>query len=221
MQIENCTNDTENARVIATYNLPTHSINMQVNLTGYYYIGGLVVCLNGPEITSANSTSYIVQELNYCDSFFGNDQTLSQTTYIELKLTKVINRTEFIDYSGSVNYSAVWTPTSGHGSLDDHVIYDQQGQFQRYLSTQHTVVIQFDETDFYVINRQEPVVRLGEVMFHNVIFTTTIIGLFALVFLIFKLIFMPLFKILIGNQAFLLTMMRFPRSRVQENNHIP
>lgn len=188
---------------------------------GLYFIGGIVICLNGPQLTYNNSSMYIVQEVNYCESFYGENQTLSQTTYLDFTLTKVINRTEFVDYSGSVNYSAIWIPTSNHGSLDDHVIYNQKGEFQRYLSTQHTVSIRFDETAFYVINRQEPIVRLGEVSFHNVIFTTTIIGLFALVFLIFKLLFMPLIKFLITNGGLLIEIGQFRRKKVSKNNHIP
>jgi hypothetical protein len=171
---------------------------------GLYYIGGVLICLTGPSSTS-NDSLYVVQEFNYCELFYTSDQTLGQATEINFALTKVINETESLDYSGSTNYSGIWIPTSSHGSLNDRLAYLQQGAFLRYLSTQHTITITLSETQFYVINQQQPIARLGEVLFHNVIFTTTVIGIFALAFLLFKLTFMPIVLWIIKHEiSFLL-----------------
>ncbi|CAF1361317.1 unnamed protein product [Adineta ricciae] len=187
---DNCSRQADNATLTVSYRVPYHQIDIQINLTGSHYIGGALICLAGPRLTSNDST-YIVQEMNYCSIFSTFDQTLAETTIIDFSLTKVINRTEVLDYSGLMNYTGIWIPTSTHGALSDRVAYAQRGAFLRYLSTQQTLVVSFTETPFFVMNKQEPVSRYGEILFHNVLFTTTVIGIFALVFLIFKLTLIP------------------------------
>lgn len=178
------------------------STSFHIFSLGLYFIGGLYVCLTGPS-TRTNDSLYILQEMNYCESFYTSNDTLGQTTKLYFALTKVINRTDSLDYSGSNNYSGIWIPTSTHGSLDDHVMYQQRGDFLRYLSTQQTVIISFSETQFYVSNTQQPIARTGEVIFHNILFTTTILGIFALAFLLFKLTFMPIVQCLIKHELLL------------------
>lgn len=146
----------------------------------------------------------MVKEMKYCEVFSTSDQTIGQTTEIAFTLTKTINRTESLDYSGLTNYSGIWIPTSTNGSLNDYLVYSQSGAFLRYLSTQHTVIITFSETSFYVNNQQQPIVRMGEILYHNILFTTTVIGIFALAFLLFKLMFMPIAKWIIKRKFFLL-----------------
>ena len=137
---------------------------------------------------------YTVQNMDYCELFYVSNHTLAQTMKINFALTKVINRTEWLDYSGSFNYSGIWIPTSTHGQLNDYLAYLHGGAYLRYLSTQHTLTVTFTETEFYVINQQEPIARTGETIFHSVLFTTTLIGVFALVLLVFKLVLMPVVR---------------------------
>lgn len=162
---------------------------------------------------------YIVQEMDYCDFFYTSDQTLGQTTEFYFALTKIINATDALDYSGSINYSGIWIPTTTHGSLNDHLAYDQRGVHIRYLSTQHTIIISFSETQFYVINQQQPIARMGEVIFHSIIFTTTIIGIFAFGFLIFKLTFMPIVLWIIKRRIFLLKFCNFKKHEKLKNDN--
>ena len=175
----------------------------------------MTICLHGIGSIS-NSSTYKLQELDYCDSFFTDDQTLGKAVEIEFALTKVINKTEYLDYSGSSNYSGIWIPTSSHGSLNDQLTYQQRGPFLRYLSTQNTVFITFLETKFYMMNEEKPIARNGEILFHNILFTTTIIGLFALAFLVFKLTFMPIIQWFIRRE---ISLVKFCKKRrdVQEN----
>ncbi|CAF2751609.1 unnamed protein product [Rotaria sp. Silwood2] len=215
----NCTVQSDNATLTVVYRVPYHQMTIQINLTGSSYIGGVFICLGGSR-SSSNDSTYVVQNLDYCQLFFTSDQTLSQTTEINFALTKVINRTESLDYSDSTNYSGIWIPTSTHGSLSDRVVYLQQGAYLRYLSTQHTLIISFSETEFYVINKQEPIARMGEVLFHNILFTTTIIGIFALAFLLFKLTFMPIMKWIIKHENLLLHFCKLRKKRSTENNNI-
>ena len=150
--------------------------------------------------TTTNSSLYVVQELNFCQVFSSSDQTLPENLAVNFALTKVINRTELLDYSSLSNFSGIWIPTTTHSSLNDALKYEQQGAFLRYLSTEHILLITLSETQFYVINKQEPIARTSEILFHNLLFTTTLIGIFALVFLIFKLTFMPLIQWIVARK---------------------
>lgn len=184
---------------------------------GVYYIGGLHICLTGPRSISNDST-YTVQELNYCGFFYTSNQTIAQTTEFSFDLTKVINQTDALDYSGSTNYSGIWIPTVTYGSLDDHVMYDQRGAYLRYLSTQNIIIISFSETNFYISNEQQPIARMGEIIFHNILFTTTIIGIFALAFLIFKLTLMAILTQILNRPKHLLHLCKFKKGKVIQND---
>jgi hypothetical protein len=235
LPIANCTEQPENATLIATYQLPHHEMTIQINLTGMpnieyntyyflylgsYYIGGLLICLTGPNSTS-NDLTYVVKEMNYCELFGTREQTIGQTTSFYFGMTKVINETDALDYSGSADYSGIWIPTSTYGSLDDHIMYSQRGNYLRYLSTQHTVIITLAETNFYINNQQQPIARTGEVIFHNILFTTTIIGIFTLAFVIFKLTFMPILLIFLKRPTTLCCYARQPKeSKVMEEVNV-
>jgi hypothetical protein len=120
---------------------------------------------------------------------------MPQTTYINLDFTKSINRTEALVRSDPVTYSGIWIPTFTIKSLNDQFAYDQQGTYIRYLSFQHILFIDFSETQFYIKNAQEPISRSGEIIFHNILFSTVCIELFGLAFLIFKLALLPLLQL--------------------------
>ncbi|CAF3350977.1 unnamed protein product [Rotaria socialis] len=155
----NCIIKSDNAALTIIYRVPYHQMTIQLNLAGPYYIGGVLICLTGPS-SAINDSSCLVQNLDYCQLYFTSNQTLGQTTEINFDLTKSINQTESLDYSGATNYSSIWILTSIHGSLNDYLVYLQRGAFLRYLYTQHTIMITFSETEFEfdVINKQEPIV---------------------------------------------------------------
>ena len=78
--------------------------------------------------------------------------------------------------------------------MNDYLEYIQGGTFLRYLSAQHRFIITFSETPFYVFNQQQPIAQTGLILFHNLLFTTTVIAIFGLAFLLIKLTFTPIFK---------------------------
>lgn len=171
--------------------------------------------MKGPELTDETS-HFKVNQLNYCQSFYSLDQTISQTFDVQLALTRVINRTEYLDYSSTNNFSGIWIPTSSHGSLNDRLAYEQHGSYLRYLSTRNLLTIKLIETDFYILNQQKPIARYGEIIFHNILFTTTIIGIFALAFVLFKLTLMPLVQWSINRE--LLCLKIFKRGNKTSDN---
>ncbi|CAF0751779.1 unnamed protein product [Adineta steineri] len=196
--LTNCILQPDNATLTVSISMPYHLMNIQLNLTGQSYIGGVYICLMGDNSTS-NDSLYTVQQLKFCQLFSTDNQTISQNTEISFILTKTINITDPLDYNSASVYSGIWIPTSTYALLSDFLAYNQQGDYIRYLGTQHTLTIIFSETQFYVVNEQQPIVRRNEMIFHGVLFTTTILGLFALGFLVLKLTLITALKWIINR----------------------
>lgn len=135
-----------------------------------------------------------VKQLAFCHLLFSNDQTISQTLNVQFEFTKVINRTEGLASNDPVTYSGIWIPTVTNDLIDDRLIYEKLGDHLRYLSSEQILSIDFSETQFFIKNSQEPIARAGEIFFHNVLFSTVCIELFALIFLLFKLVLLPLLR---------------------------
>ncbi|UJR10746.1 hypothetical protein I4U23_014934 [Adineta vaga] len=196
LPITNCSQQPDNATRTLVVPLTTHLITVQFNLTGNSYVGASRICIHGPSISREESYSSI-KELSFCHLISNTDQTISQQTIVKLDFTKVINRTEGLDINDPVTYSGIWIPTVTIRSLNDRIAYEQQGTYLRYLSSQQTISIALSETQFFIKNTQEPIARSGEVIFHNILFSTVCIELFGLAFLLFKLALLPLLKFLI------------------------
>ncbi|CAF3928677.1 unnamed protein product, partial [Rotaria sordida] len=113
-----------------------------------------------------------------------------------------------------------WAATFAENSLSDEMIYEQDGTYIRYMAPRTILTITFSEQSFFLQNNQKPVVRIAELAFHTLLFCTLIIELFALTFLVLKLISKP-FIHLIGcrwrrsnNQSF-----EFPTTLSKKNVH--
>ncbi len=162
-------------------------------LVGNSYIGAIRICIKGPPATREDSHSSI-KALATCQLLSNSDQTMPQTAYFNVDFTKSINRTEGLELNDPITYSGIWIPTLTIKSLNDEFAYEQQGTFLRYLSSQQILFMDFSETQFYIKNVQEPIARSGEIIFHNILFSTVCIELFGLAFLIFKLALLPLIQ---------------------------
>ncbi len=162
-------------------------------LLGNSYVGGIRICIYGPSTIREESHSSI-KELATCQLLYNAYQTMPQTSYVNLDFTKSINRTEGLEQDDPATYSGIWIPTLTIKSLNDELAYAQQGTFIRYLSSQQILFIDISETQFYIKNIQEPIARSGEILFHNILFSTVCIELFGLAFLIFKLALLPLLQ---------------------------
>ncbi|CAF1355493.1 unnamed protein product [Didymodactylos carnosus] len=180
----------DNATLHASVVLPFHQMNVQFNLTGPYSVGGVRICLSGP---SASNDSYTVQQLNFCQFFYTANQTLAHSSSIDLQLTKVINETDGLSASDKTLYSGLWVPTFTVNTISDQLLYSQQGEYLRYFSTRTTLLITVGETQFYIQNTQSPIAKQTEIVFHNLLFTIVCLEIFGLIFLVIKLLFVPLF----------------------------
>jgi hypothetical protein len=119
-----------------------------------------------------------------------------------MQMTKVINRTEGLSSDDPNLYSGIWIPTITVKSLNDRAAYTQRGQYLRYLVSQQIVLLEISETQFFIRNTQEPIARAGEILFHNILFSTVCLELFGLAFLIFKLALLPLTRYFVSKVEF-------------------
>lgn len=185
-------NQTNLAIVSITFPLPTHLITVDFNFSTSSSIGGLRACLSGPE--HIESSSYVVRSLHICEFFGQTNETLGRKPHINLVLTKVINKTEPLVVGDRILFSGIFVPTVTTEGISDEFLYNIQGEYKRYLFTYTFLAIDLSETQFYILNRQDPIVREGEMIFHNILFTIAVIEMFGFTFLIFKLIIIPLIR---------------------------
>ena len=98
---------------------------------------------------------------------------------------------------GGVTKSAgIWQTTFLGSELSDQLLYNRRGEYHRYLSTETVLVITLNENHFYVENDQEPIARKAEANFHTILFVSLALEMFCLTFLMSKLIFVPVFRLL-------------------------
>ncbi|CAF1184311.1 unnamed protein product [Adineta ricciae] len=190
LPVAKCFLQSDNATLTLVIPLTTHLIDVQFNLTGNSYVGASRICVLGPSMNHSASYSSI-QQLSFCEMISNDDQTISQHTSVQLDFTKVINRTESLYDNDPVVFSGIWIPTVTIKSFNDRIAYEQQGDYIRYLSSRQILSIDFSETQFYIRNIQEPIAKSGEIIFHNILFSTVCIELFGLAYLLFKLVLFP------------------------------
>ena len=91
-------------------------------------------------------------------------------------------------------FAGIWYPTF---QVDENQMFLTQ---EKYMTTTDlsatTLTIVISETSFYIQNHQAPIAKRPEIIFHNFLFTIVCLEMFGLVFLIFKLIIIPLFELI-------------------------
>ena len=192
MTVSSC-NDNDGSVSIAIL-LPSHSVNLQVTLTGTNTIGGIHVGLEGLGVEEEDETLdavYTLVDLVFAQTLSVSGRMLTQQPSCTLQLTKVINRTYALSEDGETQFSAVWLPTFT-GGLDQMFVDESEYKYATSSSTILSIVI--SETAYYTLNVERPITDEDELIFTNLLFTIVCLEIFGLGFLIFKLIIIPLFK---------------------------
>ncbi|CAF1108947.1 unnamed protein product [Adineta steineri] len=172
--------------------LPSHSVNVQLILPGIKTIGAIRLGLNGSSAVSADRR-YTLMELNFASTFISSslDQVLASSTLFSLQLTQIINRTAPLDNGGSDIYGAIW---SSSFIVDTDELFSEETRYTLFKRTFTNITINIAESIFYVSNVQEPIARQTEIIFHNFLFTIVVLELFGLLFLVIKLLLLPVFN---------------------------
>jgi hypothetical protein len=196
MSISSCSDS--DSSVFFSVLLPSHSINLQVSVTGSNTIGGARIGLEGPGVKTENETlnsAYTLVDLSFAQTLSVSGHVLTQQPSCTLEITKVINRTYSLEEEGETEFSGVWLPIIS-GSLDQMFVDESEYKYATSTSTILSIVI--SETSYYVLNTQRPIATEDEVIFANLLFTIVCLEIFGLGFLIFKLIIFPSIKRIFG-----------------------
>ncbi|CAF4369977.1 unnamed protein product, partial [Adineta steineri] len=121
----NCSYDNEINILSVSTLLPQHLITMQFDLIGPYFVGGLRLCLSDTSRTIDDDDKYTLQELDFCQFFYATNETLSTNPTINIKMTKVVNRT--VGYTTDIDtiFSGIWIPTLTINSFADTLLFNE------------------------------------------------------------------------------------------------
>lgn len=169
--------------------LPLHNLNLEMNLFSEHTIDAIRIGLAGPDTHLPNT---YLRRLNFSRVLNRSDQVLSSNPIIHLQLTKSVNMTESLTSNENTTYAGLWLPT---------FTYDINQLFRRLNSSealpQTTLLLELRETAFFIRNKQEPIARRSEIIFHTILFIGVCIDLTCMILLISKLWFCPLIIYLI------------------------
>jgi len=192
MSISSCTDHGSSLSISLL--LPSHSISLQVLLTGTNTIGGVRIGLQAPGVDTENETlnaAYSLKDLVFAQVLLLSNRVLTQQPSCTLQLTSLINRTYPLNADGTTQLSALWLPVFS-GSLDEMFVDESEYKYATSSSTALSIVI--SEASYYMMNTQRPIADGDEIIFTNLLFTILCLEIFGLGFLIFKLIIIPFIK---------------------------
>ncbi|CAF0867159.1 unnamed protein product [Rotaria sordida] len=166
--------------------LPYQHISIQIILAQVQTISALRGGVSGNKY---EEDSYKLKKLNFYKSFSKNESVLAQTLLVSLALTKVINETLSVKDEKS-DFSGIYIPTY---TIDLNSLFLSREQYIRSTSQTILLSIVLTETPYYVKNQQQPIAKQPEIVFHNVLFTVACLKIFGLIFILYKLIFKPIY----------------------------
>ncbi|CAF1626652.1 unnamed protein product [Adineta ricciae] len=170
--------------------LPEHLITLQFDLIGPYFVGAIRLCFSAPSDTR-DEEKYTLQQLEFCQLFYVNNQTLTMNPIFAVKMTKIVNETAGFTVADDNTFSGRWIPSLTIDTLTDTLLFDENGEYIRYLFDRFTLLIEITESEFFVKNIQEPIARHTEIVLHTILFSIVFLDLFGLMFLIVKLAIVP------------------------------
>ncbi len=109
--------------------------------------------------------------------------------------SQVVNETEPLFGSDS-DFGGIWYPTFTY-SLTQMFI-DANSYITSADLTSMTFTIDISETSYYVKNVQSPIAKEPEIIFHTILFTIVCLEICGLIFVICKLLLIPLFHKIYG-----------------------
>ncbi|CAF3351879.1 unnamed protein product [Rotaria socialis] len=174
IQSENFTCSKHNEVLTVIKLLPQHVLNMQLNLKGPHFIGGLRLCFTAASVTNSDAHSR-VQAIDTCQLFFMSNQTLTRNPTVNVKMTKVINRTAGFTLPNETTYTGLWLPRFTADTLTDELLFSLGSEYLRYVPKITTLDISITESEFYMKNTQEPIARQYEILFSTILFASKIV----------------------------------------------
>lgn len=190
--IQNCTIGSNNITLSFSFDLPAHTTTTQIDIIGPYFIGAVRFCLHGPSniVEEVN----ILHELDACFLFYTLNQTIALSTDFTVRLIKVVNVTKPLTIEKADQYDGRWAPTITTDSFSDKLIFEQNGQYMRYISDRITFNLEFIEESYFLQNNQKPIIHDSALAFHMLLFVSLIIEIFTVVFIFYRMCCRPLLQ---------------------------
>ena len=187
----NCTYD--RSMLSLSTALESHILSMTYDFVHAKPIGGFRIRLYGEQKQTSDTlgkSSYLVRELDYNQPFLLNNHTLAYDPSVEIRLTRIINKTQPLDDTNPYEFTALWAPKS-IASISKLFLTFEEYLYYGLLKTSFSISI--SEMSYYMMNVQKPITKRAEIIFHNLLFTTVCMELFGLAYLTIKLFFLPIF----------------------------
>ncbi|CAF0969527.1 unnamed protein product [Adineta steineri] len=165
---------------------------MQVTLPGLRTVGAIRLGLTGPAATYEDGR-YTLFALNVSSVFIPTsfNNVLAPSTEYTLQLSEIVNQTDPLNVNDLSKYSATWFATY---DVRTDELFTEQDRYSFFQRSQTNLSITIAEDVYYVKNLQQPIARQTEVIFHNLLFTIVVLELFGLLFLVCKLLVVPLVR---------------------------
>jgi len=137
-------------------------------------------------------------DLNFASTFVPSslDQVLATSSVFAIDLTQIVNQTDPLNSSGLGTFSAIWSYSL---SVASDQLFTNQSQYTFFYRTQTNISVTIGEDIFYISNLQQPIARQTEIIFHCLLFTIVVLEVFGLLFLLMKLLFIPVFRTILNH----------------------
>lgn len=168
--------------------LPFRSTTVQFTLPNTRIIGGIRIGLSAPGNSQSSTTT--LQDLAFSYAFNQTGRIFGQDAYVGLQLTKVINSTNPLVSGGDEILSGIWTGSSTI-NYNESFVTDTDYLTLSVNEVETHLTIEISETSYYILNEQSPIARLPEIIYHDFLFITMIIGTFVLIFIIVEITILP------------------------------
>jgi hypothetical protein len=171
--------------------LPYKVMTVRCTLPNIYTIGGFRMGLSGSGETDGEA-ELTLKQLGFSQTFSQAGMMLGQTVSLGLKTTKVINQTLPLAGDDFEAFDGLWI---GSFTINYYNSFVSETDYMLSASTPltaTTLIMTISETDHYILNVQEPIAKLDEIIFHNLLFTIVVLEIFGMIFLIHKLMIVPL-----------------------------
>jgi hypothetical protein len=131
--------------------------------------------------------------LNFASAFVSSslDQVLAGSIVFPIELTQIVNQTDPLSSGGLPTFSAIWSYSF---SVDSDQLFTNESRYTFFYRTQTNISVTIGQNIFYISNLQQPIARQTEVIFHSLLFTIVVLEVFGLIFLVGKLLFIPMFR---------------------------
>ncbi len=137
-------------------------------------------------------------DLNFASTFVPSslDQVLATSSVFAIDLTQIVNQTDPLNSSGLATFSAIWSYSL---SVASDQLFTNQSQYTFFYRTQTNISVTIGQDIFYISNLQQPIARQTEIIFHCLLFTIVVLEVFGLLFLLMKLLFIPVFRTILNH----------------------